>query len=1537
MRGPHYRRRSAPLLLAAVALWAGLAADAAAQGNAAADRAALEALYDATGGPGWTDSTNWNTSAPTGEWFGVSTDAAGWVTWLVLPGNGLTGPIPAALGDLALLQMLDLGSRWDSTSQQFVENALTGSIPPALGRLANLESLDLSQNDLTGPIPAELGNLVNLQWLYLRGNALTGPIPARLGNLTGLSSLDLSQNDLTGPIPAELGNLVNLQWLYLSGNALTGPVPAELGNLVNLGWLNLSRNDLTGPIPAELGNLVNLGQLYLGGNALTGPIPAELGNLVNLQWLYLNGNALTGPVPAELGNLVNLESLNLRVNALTGPVPAWLGNLTGLQRLSLGGNDLTGPIPSELGRLVNLEFLSLGGNYYLTGPIPDELGSLVNLGVLDLNWNDLTGTIPAWLGTLVNLESLGLAHNALTGPIPAELGSLVNLRFLELRGNALTGPVPAELGNLVNLEWLDLGWNPLTGSLPQSLTRLSQLTHLDISGTGACAPNDAEFLAWLETIEFDGDTCNRPPEPVGTVPPQALAQSGPAIGVSMEAYFSDPDDDRLTYAAASSNAGAVTAFASGDTVWLMPGAAGTARVTVTAQDPDGLSATQAMTVTTAASAGPQSDREVLEVFYDSTGGASWTNRTNWKTSAPLGEWHGVTTDPAGRVTELELYDNGLTGPVPPALGNLASLRSLDLSFNALTGPIPGELGSLVNLEWLNLVGNDLTGPIPSELGRLVNLEWLNLVGNDLTGPIPSELGRLVNLEGLGLQGNALTGPVPAWLGNLVNLRFLDLAGNELTGPVPAALGSLVNLGSLGLWGNDLTGPIPAALGSLASLRSLDLGGNDLTGPIPAALGNLVNLERLGLSYNWGLSGPLPSGLETAARLGELDIFVTRTCAPAAWQEWLATIEFYGPLCEAETDVTIDVAFIYTPAAREVAGGGATIEAEIDLMIAETNQAYATSGVYQRLALVGRSEVPYTETYGDLDIGRLGDPDDGHLDEAHALRDRTGADLVHLIVGDPDYDVGGIAIFAGAFGITRLDGGGIILAHELGHNMGLRHDRYVALHYEGGVSPHPAYGYMNQQASVAGGRSSRWFTIMAYFAQCNAFGITTCSHLLRFSNPRQSYGDPLGVAYGEGSGVTGPADATTVLNATGPAVALWRDRPAGANRPPAASGTLPDRALTLPGTLTVDVSPAFVDPDGDRLTYAVSSAAAQVVTVLAAGARVTLTAVGVGRATIRVTATDAGGLSATQAFTVAVTVSPPANRPPEPVRALPPLTMQVDEAAVTVDVASAFRDPDVDLLTYRATSSAPAVAAVAVLGSTVTVTPAAEGTATVTVTATDAGGLSATQAFTVTVTVSPPANRPPEPVGALPPLTMQVDEAAVTVDVSGAFRDPDGNLLTYRATSSVLQVVTVRVAGPRVTLTAVGGGRATIEVTATDPDGLSAAQSFRVRVTAPFTDDPIRPGVTPVRAVHFTELRARIDALRIEAGLGRFRWTDPVLRAGVTPVRLVHLLELREALGAAYTAAGRAGPRWTDAAPTAGTTPIRAAHLTELRAAVVALE
>ena len=1261
--------------LAAVSFWAAFPAEAAAQGSVASDRAALEALYDATGGPGWTDDTNWKTSAPLGEWHGVSVDADGRVTGLELQDNGLTGPMPPALA-----------------------------------------------------------NLARLQWLYLGRNALTGPVPAWLGNLVELRSLSLSSNALTGPIPGGLGNLVDLRWLQLGWNALTGPVPAWLGNLVELRSLGLGGNHLTGPIPGGLANLVNLEWLYLGWNELTGPVPAWLGNLVELRSLGLGGNHLTGTIPGGLANLVNLESLNLGDNALTGSLPGRLGSLVELKELYLHDSGLTGPIPGELGNLANLESLNLGGN-------------------------------------------------TLTGPIPGELGSLANLLDLTLRNNLLSGP------------------------LPERLTRLSRLRTLDVEGTEACAPHHSAFQAWLAGIDFSGDTCNRAPESVDTIPAQALTESGPAVGVSVEAHFSDPDGDALTYAAVSSHAGAVSVVVSGDVVWLVPGAAGSATVTVTARDPEGLSAAQTVSVTTAASGGPQSDREVLEVLYDATGGASWTTGTNWKTSAALGEWHGVTTDTDGRVTGLELRDNGLAGPIPGVLGRLESLETLNLGSNGLVGPIPVALGRLVNLRVLALDWNGLTGRIPRELGGLVNLESLSLGSNALTGLIPRELGSLANLWRLSLGSNALTGSIPASLGNLVGLRSLSLGFNALTGPIPASLGNLVDL-----WG-------------------LQLHLNALTGPIPGELGNLVNLESLSLGANWGLTGPLPAGLQSS-NLSSLDIFITQACAPAAWRDWLETVDFTGRLCDSGTDVAIDMAVAYTPAAREAAGGAAAIEAVIDLMIAEANQAYAAGEVRHRVALVARPEVSYTESgEGLVDLQRLADPSDGYMDELHPLRDEVGADLVHLIVGETN--VGGIAYIGGAFGLSIHSGGGRVFAHEVGHNMGLQHDRYQVHHHQWGVSAHPAYGYVNQGALAAGATPpQRWYTVMAYPTQCRETHVGYCPWLLRFSNPRQRYnGDPLGVPFGAGgSGVGGPSDAAAVLDATGPAVALWRDRPPGvANQPPTAAGALPARRLELHGTLDVDVSSAFVDPDGDALTYTVSSSAPHVVTVAAAGARVSLTAVGLGTAAIRVTAIDPGGLSVTGSF--AATVGPGSNRPPVPVGTLAPVTVGVGEAPVTVEVSGAFRDPDGDRLTYGARSSAPAVAAVAVLGSRVTVTPVAEGTAVVTVTATDVGGSNATATQTFTATVGTSANRPPVRVGALGPVTMGVDEAPLTVEVSGAFRDPDGDALTYGASSSAPGVVTAAVSGSRVTLTPVSTGTARVTVTARDPAGLSATQAIAVTVTS----------------------------------------------------------------------------------------------------------
>ena len=255
-----------------------------AQHDGSSDRAALVALYNATGGANWKNNTNWLSDAPISQWHGIFTN----------PTNGrITGIVLS-------------------------NNQLTGGIPTELGNLTNLEYLGLSSNQLTGPMPPELGDLNNLRWLHLSQNQLTGGIPTELGNLSSLEYLFLDVNQLTGGIPTELGNLSNLEYLGLSSNQLTGSIPAALSNLASLEWLDLNRNQLTGSIPAALGNLTNLEDLYLSFNQLTGCIPAGLRDVPDndLDRLGLDFCAAQSPPTAPADPCLEVESLG----ALTAPV-----------------------------------------------------------------------------------------------------------------------------------------------------------------------------------------------------------------------------------------------------------------------------------------------------------------------------------------------------------------------------------------------------------------------------------------------------------------------------------------------------------------------------------------------------------------------------------------------------------------------------------------------------------------------------------------------------------------------------------------------------------------------------------------------------------------------------------------------------------------------------------------------------------------------------------------------------------------------------------------------------------------------------------------------------------------------------------------------------------------------------------------------------------------------------------------------------------------------------------------------------------------
>ena len=804
------------------------------------------------------------------------------------------------------------------------------------------------------------------------------------------------------------------------------------------------------------------------------------------------------------------------------------------------------------------------------GVTTDGRGRVTGLALRD---NRLRGGIPTELAGLTRLRVLSLGYNELSGRIPTELDGLTRLQWLSLGFNQLSGGIPTELGELTHLQWLDLGFNELSGRIPTNMQQLSELTLLDIRDTDVCVPKDAALQTWLATLSrfrssglvcdgtrrvlfsassyevTEGETVTVSVRLVdltgGPVRSVEMALTAtPGGGATAADYSGVPE--RVTIMAPATEAGFVfTAvadgpFDDGETVVLgfqqpLPsgvrvGSPETATVTI--QDPG----TEQIT-----------DREVLDALYHATGGPDWNDRTNWLSAAPLSEWFGVGSDDNGRVTSLSLAQNGLSGAIPPALSQLTHLQELDLGQNKLSGTIPPELIHLTNLQELNLNFNELNGVIPLELAQLTNLQSLHLADNELSGGIPPELAQLTNLQSLFLSRNELSGGIPLELAQLTNLRGLNLRRNELSGEIPPELGGLAHLQSLNLSRNELSGGIPPELGGLVHLRLLSLDGNELSGTIPPELAQLTNLYALTLNINPELTGTLPPGLQQLP-LSIVHLFATSVCVPEDEElhEWLAGIRFFktsGLTCgrPAPAMSSIDVAVVYTPVARQIAGGTAEIEADIDLMMAETNQAFLDGGVTQRVALVSREEVEYTES-GDsnLDLGRLGNPSDGHMDEVHAIRDRAGADLVHLILDMTDFR--GLAGFPRPFSLTCAGCDAWIFAHELGHNMGLHHDRYV----EHTRSFPYSHGYVNQRAFADGApESARWKTIMAYTRQCEDSGFL-CDELLRFSNPNQTYlGDPLGVPGDERtSAVDGPADAVRVLNFTRHSVAGFRPGASG---------------------------------------------------------------------------------------------------------------------------------------------------------------------------------------------------------------------------------------------------------------------------------------------------------------------------------------------------------------------------------------------------------
>jgi hypothetical protein len=238
-----------------------------------------------------------------------------------------------------------------------------------------------------------------------------------------------------------------------------------------------------------------------------------------------------------------------------------------------------------------------------------------------------------------------------------------------------------------------------------------------------------------------------------------------------------------------------------------------------------------------------------------------------------------------------------------------------------------------------------------------------------------------------------------------------------------------------------------------------------------------------------------------------------------------------PVSLADDGSTIDVLVVYTDdVLAYYSNNTAAVEAMIDLAVSETNAGYANSGVTQRVNLVHTEMVSYDESGFDwgTTLTRFQYHGDGYFDTVTqpttGLRDTYCADESVLIVMNTGYcgigylmnSVGSwFADYAFAVVSRGCATGNYSFAHEMGHNMGARHDRYVD-------TANTPWSYSHGYVNVP----DRWRTIMAYNEECDCSdeispcppseyrvtpGSPSCTRLLYWSNPEKTYeGDPMGV-------------------------------------------------------------------------------------------------------------------------------------------------------------------------------------------------------------------------------------------------------------------------------------------------------------------------------------------------------------------------------------------------------------------------------------------
>ncbi|KAF8020510.1 hypothetical protein BT93_G1048 [Corymbia citriodora subsp. variegata] len=619
---------------------------------------------------------------------------------LQVPGMSFPGELPASIGNLCSLKILNLKSC-----------NFTGSLPMSIGNLPLLSYLSIVGNNFSGSIPASFANLSNLEYLNVGMNPFATQSTSSLSwvwKLKKLATLGLWRINLYGEIPPSIGNLSQLVELYFLGNQLSSTIPSQLVNLTRLTILRLTTNQLSGSIPSWLVNMTQLVLLDLARNKFHGQLPSSIYQLQNLQVLRLFENNFSGTV--ELDNFLKLKQLKvlqLSYNQLScrtssanviypqllalglascnlSKFPAFLQNQGRINWLDLSGNNIRREVPFWY---MNLSRNSLTGldQYYpinpsymytidlshnmLKGPPPEAPPSILSYIVSN---NGLTGALPPWICNLSSAITLDLSSNNLTGVLPVCLGNISkSLMILNLKGNNFHRSIPEILLRETQLTMIDLSDNQLKGKLPRSLVNCKMLEFINFANNLIMDT----FPSWLGSLPELRVLILRSNKFHGVI--ERLKSSSTflelrILDLSINAFVGElPMEFFQSWNAMKSEMGNFT-YMHRD---LQP-----------------------------------------RVIYK---GLKWYYP---KISEVF--------------TVIDLSSNLFEGEIPSAIGDLRGLHGLNLSNNFLTGHIPSSLGNLTALESLDLSQNNLSGEMPQKLIELGFLSFLNMSYNNLTGSVP---------------------------------------------------------------------------------------------------------------------------------------------------------------------------------------------------------------------------------------------------------------------------------------------------------------------------------------------------------------------------------------------------------------------------------------------------------------------------------------------------------------------------------------------------------------------------------------------------------------------------------------------------------------------------------------------------------------------------------------------------------------------------------------------------------------------------------